>query len=96
MLADHVRKRRDMTVACIEVPREGGQRLRRDGHRRRERRVTGFVEKPDNPPPCPASPTSRWPMGIYVFNAAFLFEQLVRDADDPIPATTSARTSFRT
>ena len=34
-------------------------------------------------------------MGIYVFNAAFLYEQLIRDADDPHSTRTiSARTSF--
>jgi glucose-1-phosphate adenylyltransferase len=31
-------------------------------------------------------------MGVYVFNADFLYEQLIRDHDDPRPRTTSART----
>jgi glucose-1-phosphate adenylyltransferase len=31
-------------------------------------------------------------MGVYAFNAEFLYEQLIRDHDDPRPRTTSART----
>ena len=34
MLAYHVSKQADMTVACIEVPRRGSARLRRDGRGR--------------------------------------------------------------
>jgi glucose-1-phosphate adenylyltransferase len=47
-------------------------------------RVTSFVEKPANPPPLPGRPDRALAsMGIYVFNARFLDEQLVRDAGDP-------------
>jgi len=83
MLASHVQNEADMTVACIEVPRReasafGVMQVDDDG------RVTAFMEKPSDPPPIPGRPeTSLCSMGIYVFNAAFLFEQLVRDADDP-------------
>ena len=34
MLADHVALGKEVTVGCIEVPREEATRLRRDGHRR--------------------------------------------------------------
>jgi len=83
ILASHVQNEADMTVACIEVPwREasafGVMQVDDDG------RVTAFMEKPSDPPSIPGRPeTSLCSMGIYVFNAAFLFEQLVRDADDP-------------
>ena len=83
MLASHVQNEADMTVACIEVPRQeasafGVMRVDDDG------RVVEFAEKPADPPAMPDKPdTSLCSMGIYVFNAAFLFEQLVRDADDP-------------
>jgi len=43
-----------------------------------------FVEKPAQPPHMPDNPDQALAsMGIYVFNASFLFEQLLRDADDP-------------
>jgi glucose-1-phosphate adenylyltransferase len=83
MLAFHVQSEADMTVACIEVPRQeasafGVMRVDDEG------RVVEFVEKPADPPTIPGQPDrSLCSMGIYVFNAAFLFEQLVRDADDP-------------
>lgn len=82
MIAHHVRTEADMTVACIEVPIEeasafGVMAVDDDG------RVVNFVEKPAAPPAIPGKPdTALCSMGIYVFNAAFLFEQLVRDADD--------------
>jgi glucose-1-phosphate adenylyltransferase len=81
MLASHVHLEADMTVACIEVPRQdasafGVMRVNDEG------RIVEFMEKPVDPPAMPGKPdTSLCSMGIYVFNAAFLFEQLVRDAD---------------
>ncbi|MEW5893995.1 MAG: glucose-1-phosphate adenylyltransferase [Pseudomonadota bacterium] len=83
MLADHVRNEADMTVACMEVPLAeasafGVMAVDDEG------RVVSFVEKPANPPAMPGKPdTALCSMGIYVFNAAFLYEQLIRDADDP-------------
>jgi glucose-1-phosphate adenylyltransferase len=83
MIANHVRNEADMTVACIEVPlREasafGVMDTGADG------RVVKFSEKPKDPAPMQDKPDmALCSMGIYVFNAAFLFEQLVRDADDP-------------
>jgi glucose-1-phosphate adenylyltransferase len=47
-------------------------------------RVRGFVEKPAQPPELPDHPgLSLASMGIYVFNRDFLYEQLIRDADQP-------------
>jgi glucose-1-phosphate adenylyltransferase len=44
-------------------------------------RVVEFVEKPQNPPAIPGHPDRALAsMGIYIFNARFLFEQLQRDA----------------
>jgi glucose-1-phosphate adenylyltransferase len=83
MLADHVAQGRECTVGCIEVPREearGFGVMAVD-----ERRViTDFVEKPADPPAMPGRPdTSLASMGIYVFNARYLYEQLERDIADP-------------
>jgi glucose-1-phosphate adenylyltransferase len=81
MLAYHVERKADVTVACIEVPLEdatsfGVMTMNPDG------RVTKFTEKPPKPEPMPGSKDKALAsMGIYVFNTGFLFEQLIRDAD---------------
>ncbi|MFA6970468.1 MAG: glucose-1-phosphate adenylyltransferase [Gallionella sp.] len=83
LLAFHVEKKADMTVACLEVPVSeayafGVMDIDENS------RVVGFVEKPANPPSIPGKPAvSLASMGIYVFNTQFLIEQLIRDADSP-------------
>ncbi len=84
MLADHVKAEADMTVGCVPVPSDeaagtlGVMQVDENG------RVIGFEEKPESPSEIPGKPgVSLASMGIYVFNTAFLFEQLIRDADDP-------------
>jgi glucose-1-phosphate adenylyltransferase len=48
-----------------------------------EERVIGFLEKPADPPAIPGDPDHALAsMGIYVFNAEFLFQELERDAAD--------------
>jgi len=45
-------------------------------------RIIAFDEKPDNPTPIPGkTDIALASMGIYIFNAAFLYEQLIKDAD---------------
>jgi len=45
--------------------------------------IREFEEKPENPQPIPGRPTHALAsMGIYVFNTPFLYEQLIRDADE--------------
>jgi glucose-1-phosphate adenylyltransferase len=47
-------------------------------------RVRSFIEKPKDPPPMPGRPDRALAsMGIYIFNAEFLYEQLVRDSQQP-------------
>ncbi|MBS3954409.1 MAG: glucose-1-phosphate adenylyltransferase [Methylomicrobium sp.] len=83
MLADHVANNADLTIGCLEVSLAeatefGVMDIDED------RRVKAFVEKPSNPPSMPGKPDkSLASMGIYVFNAGFLFEQLIKDADTP-------------
>ncbi len=83
MIAYHVEKGADMTVACLEVPLEDAKGfgvLEVDD----EHQVRNFMEKPENPRPMPGSEDlALASMGVYVFNRAFLFEQLIRDADTP-------------
>lgn len=81
MLAEHVAKNADMTIGCLEVSIEeakafGVMSVDED------RRIIAFNEKPDNPTPIPGKDgVALASMGIYIFNAAFLYEQLVKDAD---------------
>lgn len=83
MLAEHVRRGAVATVACLEVPRADAHRFGvvtadADG------RVTGFVEKPLDPPPrAGRAGVSLASMGLYLFDADRLAELLERDARDP-------------
>jgi glucose-1-phosphate adenylyltransferase len=80
LLAYHVEKQSDMTVACVEVSRDdakgfGVMNVDTDY------RVMAFEEKPEDPPLMPGSTdTVLASMGNYVFNTAFLFRQLERDS----------------
>ena len=83
VLAAHVARQADLTVACIEVPLAeassfGVMSVNEEG------RVLEFAEKPAQPQAMPGDPSKALAsMGIYVFNTSFLIEQLLRDADDP-------------
>ena len=83
MLSEHVQRQADFSVACIDVPlaeaSEFGVMHVNDDHR-----VAAFVEKPKDPPSMPGRPDRALAsMGVYVFNADFLYEQLIRDHEDP-------------
>lgn len=83
MVAAHDAAGADLTIAALKVPVDearafGVMEVDRDN------RVKGFVEKsptpktlPDDPEHCLAS------MGVYVFNAPFLFDELCKDATLP-------------
>ncbi|WP_022947978.1 glucose-1-phosphate adenylyltransferase [Methylohalobius crimeensis] len=82
MLAYHVENKADITVACVEVPVKDASAF---GviHVDDSSRIVDFVEKPDQPPAIPGRPdTALASMGIYVVNAKFLYEQLIKDADN--------------
>lgn len=80
MLAEHVAARADVTVACIEVARSDAQAfgiVQIDA----DKRVLAFREKPADPDPIPGRPDhSLASMGVYVFNATFLYQRLRDDA----------------
>ena len=82
MLADHVAKGRDCTVACIAVPRSEASAfgvMAVDEHSM----VTEFLEKPADPPAMPGrDDMSLASMGIYIFNAQYLYKELARDMAD--------------
>jgi len=82
MLAYHVARKADMTVACIEVPVKDATAFGVMGVDE-ESRVRSFDEKPQNPKSIPGQPGQALAsMGIYAFNAKFLYEQVTRDTDD--------------
>ena len=82
LLAFHVDNNADMTVACLEVPIAEASGFGVMGVDENSR-VVEFAEKPAHPTPMPGKPDKALAsMGIYVFNTKFLFEQLIRDADD--------------
>ena len=80
MLAEHVERKADVTVACNEVPLAAASafglvNVRDDGS------VEEFVEKPVTPWPLPDDPgRARVSMGVYVFDAAVLYEAVRADA----------------
>ena len=82
LLAFHVDNKADMTVACLEVPLAEASAFGVMGVDENSR-VVEFAEKPAKPASIPGKPDKALAsMGIYVFNTKFLFEQLIRDADD--------------
>ncbi|KQP19769.1 glucose-1-phosphate adenylyltransferase [Pseudorhodoferax sp. Leaf267] len=83
MLADHVAKGRDCTVGCIAVPRKEASAF---GVMAVDENslITDFLEKPADPPAMPGRPDMALAsMGIYIFNARFLYKELERDMADP-------------
>ncbi|MBL8566779.1 MAG: glucose-1-phosphate adenylyltransferase [Hyphomicrobiaceae bacterium] len=83
ILEQHVQSGADVTVACIEVPREDAEGfgvMAVDA----DYRIVNFIEKQKNPPEMPGRPgMCLASMGIYVFSTARLIDELRRDAADP-------------
>ena len=83
LLAAHVEREADLTVACVQVPlREASSFgvMAVDA----DHRIQAFDEKPTHPQAMPGHPeVAMASMGVYVFNKRFLCEQLQRDAEDP-------------
>ena len=83
MLAYHVAKGAECTVGCIEVPLAEASAfgvMAVDS----SWQITDFIEKPANPPPMPGHPNvALASMGVYVFNAQYLYDELRRDIADP-------------
>lgn len=83
MLKDHVDSGAGCTVGCIEVPRKdacafGVMAVNAD------RKIVEFVEKPADPPAMPGNDAvSLASMGIYIFNAQYLYDLLDADIANP-------------
>lgn len=83
MLRFHQEREALVTLAAIEVPIEDGRRFGIVAVDEADR-VTGFLEKPEQPPPLPGQPhLAMASMGIYVFNRDVLAHALEADAADP-------------
>ena len=83
LIAEHAANVARLTVGCVEVPVQDAHGL---GVMQvdEEDRITGFQEKPADPREIPDKPGyALGSMGIYVFDAAFLYQELLRDAADP-------------
>lgn len=83
MLKDHAAMGAGCTVGCIEVPRAEasafGVMAIDEG-----RQITAFVEKPSDPPPMPGNDAvSLASMGIYIFDADYLYQLLEDDLANP-------------
>jgi glucose-1-phosphate adenylyltransferase len=80
LVEDHKANDADLTIAALPVPladatQFGVMQIETD------RRIIGFEEKPAKPKSIPGDPQRALAsMGIYVFTARFLFEQLCLDA----------------
>lgn len=81
MVEYHQQMNADLTVAALQVDRESAKSFGvmevND-----QNRLVGFQEKPEQPKSIPGDPENCLAsMGIYVFTARFLFEQLLKDAN---------------
>ena len=83
MLKDHVESGTACTVGCIEVPRAEASAFGVMAVNNL-RKITSFVEKPADPPPMPGHPDRALAsMGIYVFDADYLYRLLEADLANP-------------
>jgi glucose-1-phosphate adenylyltransferase len=82
LLAQHVDAAAPCTVGCIEVPRaeaSGFGVMDVDARGK----ITRFLEKPADPPAMPGKPdVALASMGIYVFDAQYLYDALAADHGD--------------
>ncbi len=77
----HIANEAEMTVGALPVSRQEAAGAFGVIEVDTDSRVVGFEEKPDDPKPVPGNDANCLAsMGIYVFTARFLFEELCRDA----------------
>jgi glucose-1-phosphate adenylyltransferase len=83
MVDFHKRVNADLTVGALRVDRQAAPQFGVMQVDQKDR-IIGFEEKPESPKTIPGDERHCLvSMGIYVFTARYLFEQLCRDATDP-------------
>ncbi|MDD3587164.1 MAG: glucose-1-phosphate adenylyltransferase [Thermoguttaceae bacterium] len=83
LLDFHRNHQAELTVSALPLPVETAQKRFGVMETASDHRIIGFEEKPEHPKEIPDRPG--WclgSMGIYVFSADFLFEELCQDATD--------------
>ena len=83
MLDFHLAKDADLTVAAVPAPRREASAF---GilHVDADNRVIDFLEKPAEPPGMPGNPDySLVSMGVYIFKAETLVQEVIADAKNP-------------
>jgi glucose-1-phosphate adenylyltransferase len=84
LLAEHLEGGADLTIACTSVPATDAGAFGVMAVDRNDR-IVAFEEKPAVPAEIPGLPTQALiSMGIYVFNAEFLYSTLTEDASNPL------------
>jgi len=84
MIEDHMQRGAKLTVACVQAPASESSCYGVVGADERTGRITTFQEKPNAPCTVPGRPDRVYAsMGVYVFDAQFLYEQLRLDAVMP-------------
>ncbi|MBW3596438.1 MAG: glucose-1-phosphate adenylyltransferase [Planctomycetes bacterium] len=82
MIDYHLEQGADLTVGALRATRREAAREFGVIQVDPQQRILGFEEKPADPKPIPGEPDHCLAsMGIYVFTARFLFEQLLADAN---------------
>jgi glucose-1-phosphate adenylyltransferase len=86
MVRFHQERGADLTIAALPVPRNQAHSFGVMGVDANHQ-VIDFEEKPLEPKALPNEPNRCLAsMGVYVFRTTFLFDQLIRDANDPVSA----------
>lgn len=84
MIQSHIDNQAAVTVACIPTPIDEARGSFGVMQIDSRQRVTGFEEKPQDPKPMPDDPSRCLAsMGIYVFTASVMYDELFRDAGRP-------------
>ena len=81
MLEQHIANKAAVTVAGLPVPVKTAARQFGVMQINEQSQIAGFEEKPESPSPLPDDPdVCLASMGIYIFEADFLFDQLCKSA----------------
>ena len=82
MIGAHLQNNADVTVSTLQVPLETARNQFGVVEINDEQEIIGFEEKPAEPKTVPGNPqVCLASMGIYIFTASFLYEELLKDAE---------------